>query len=69
MNRTALAPEKFAPLIVTAVPTGPLVGLNPVKLGGVPAAAGSADIEMTSATITADAPHAPMIVFRPTFGS
>ena len=56
LNCTALAPPKFAPLIVTLVPTGPLVGLNPVKLGGVPAAAGSAEIEITSATIAADAP-------------
>ena len=29
MNLTALAPVKLEPLMVTLVPTGPLVGLNP----------------------------------------
>ena len=28
LNRTAVAPLKFVPLIVTAVPTGPLVGVK-----------------------------------------
>src|SRR2546421_612450 len=31
---TWLAPMKFAPVIVTAVPTGPLVGVNDVIVGG-----------------------------------
>jgi hypothetical protein len=32
-NRTEVAPVKFVPLIVTLVPTGPLVGLNDVIVG------------------------------------
>ena len=31
---TAVAPVKFVPLIVTLVPTGPLVGAKPVIVGG-----------------------------------
>ena len=31
---TALTPVKLVPLIVTLVPTGPLVGLNEVTVGG-----------------------------------
>src|SRR5438093_3212745 len=34
MNRTALAPVKLVPLIVTLVPTGPLVGVKLVMVGG-----------------------------------
>ena len=34
-NRTALAPVKLEPLIVTAVPTGPLVGVKLVIVGGL----------------------------------
>jgi hypothetical protein len=33
-NVTVVAPVKFAPLIVTVVPTGPLVGVNPLTVGG-----------------------------------
>jgi hypothetical protein len=33
LNETAVAPEKLVPLIVTDVPTGPLVGLNDVIVG------------------------------------
>jgi hypothetical protein len=33
LNFTAVAPERFAPLIVTAVPTGPLAGLNEPIVG------------------------------------
>ena len=33
LKRTAEAPEKPAPLMVTEVPTGPLVGVNPVIAG------------------------------------
>ena len=56
LNCTELAPAKFEPLIVTLVPTGPLVGLKPEKLGGTPATAGSAEIQITKATIAEDAP-------------
>ena len=34
LNLTAVAPVKFDPLMVTLVPTGPLVGLNEVTCGG-----------------------------------
>jgi hypothetical protein len=33
LNRTLVAPVRFVPLIVTAVPTGPLDGLNDVIVG------------------------------------
>jgi hypothetical protein len=33
LKRTAVAPVKFVPLILTEVPTGPLVGLNDVIVG------------------------------------
>src|SRR5437879_769979 len=35
LNRTAVAPVKFAPLIVTLVPTGPLLGVKLVIVGGL----------------------------------
>jgi hypothetical protein len=39
LNVTAVAPVKFVPVIVTLVPTGPVVGVKPVIVGGlVPAA-------------------------------
>ena len=70
LNCTALAPAKFAPLIVTLVPTGPLVGLNPVKLGGVPAAAGKRrDRDRREPRSPRTPPRAPTIAFRRTFGS
>ena len=56
LNATWVAPAKFAPLIATLVPTGPLDGLNPEMLGGVPAAAGNDVMEITRATIAAVAP-------------
>jgi hypothetical protein len=34
LNVTPVAPLKFVPLIVTLVPTGPLVGVKPVIVGG-----------------------------------
>ena len=34
LNVTAVAPVKFVPLIVTLVPTGPLVGEKLVIVGG-----------------------------------
>ncbi len=37
LKRTALAPEKYVPLIVTDVPTGPLVGENDVTVGATEA--------------------------------
>ena len=33
MNLTAVVPVKFVPLIVTLVPTSPLVGVKPVIVG------------------------------------
>jgi hypothetical protein len=35
LNVTAVAPVKFVPMIDTLVPTGPLVGLNEVTVGGL----------------------------------
>jgi hypothetical protein len=35
LNVTAVAPMKFVPLIVTLVPSGPLVGVKPVIVGAV----------------------------------
>src|SRR5882762_6810128 len=35
LNRTALAPVKFVPLIVTLVPTGPLLGVKLAIVGGL----------------------------------
>ena len=35
LNRTAVAPVKFVPLIVTVVPTGPLVGVKLVIVGAL----------------------------------
>jgi hypothetical protein len=35
LKRTAVAPPKFVPLIVTLVPAGPLVGEKPVMVGGL----------------------------------
>ena len=35
LNRTAVAPVNFVPLIVTIVPTGPLVGVKLVIVGGL----------------------------------
>ena len=34
LNRTLVAPVKFVPVTETAVPTGPLVGLKEVMVGG-----------------------------------
>jgi len=36
LNATAVAPVKFVPVIVTPVPTGPLVGVKPAIVGGLP---------------------------------
>lgn len=41
LNSTRLAPVKFVPLIVTLVPTGPLVGVNDEIVGGAARAAGA----------------------------
>ena len=35
LNVTAVAPVKFAPLIVTLAPTGPLVGVKLEMVGGL----------------------------------
>ena len=34
LKRTVVAPVKFVPVMTTEVPTGPLVGLKPVTVGG-----------------------------------
>ena len=39
LNLTAVAPVKFVPLIVTLLPTGPLVGVNVVIVGALPTGA------------------------------
>ena len=36
LNRTTVVPVKLAPLIVTLVPTGPIVGVKFVIAGGAP---------------------------------
>ena len=36
LNVTPVAPVKFVPVIWTFVPTGPLVGVNDVTVGGLP---------------------------------
>jgi hypothetical protein len=41
LNSTRLALTKLVPLIVTEVPTGPLVGVNDVMVGGAASAAGA----------------------------
>ena len=35
LNRTAVAPVKFVPLMATLVPAGPLVGVKLVIVGGL----------------------------------
>ena len=35
LNRTAVTPVKFVPLMVTFAPTGPLVGVKPVIVGAL----------------------------------
>jgi hypothetical protein len=35
LKLTAVAPKKFAPLIVTLAPTGPPTGVNPLIVGGL----------------------------------
>jgi hypothetical protein len=47
LNRTADAPEKFAPSIVTTVPTAPLVGENEV-MAGVPAGPITKSVELVA---------------------
>jgi hypothetical protein len=46
LNRTAVAPVKFVPLIVTLVPTGPLVGVKLVIVGG------GVPVEFDTVTVT-----------------
>ena len=36
LNETPVAPDKFVPVSTTEVPTAPLVGANPVIVGGDP---------------------------------
>ena len=61
LNVTEVVPAKFVPWMATLVPTGPLLGSKLEMVGEVPAAAGNAVIERTSATIT---PYIPMLRTR-----
>jgi hypothetical protein len=56
LNVTEVVPAKFVPWMATLVPIGPLPGSKLEMVGEVPAAAGNAVIERTSATITPDTP-------------
>jgi hypothetical protein len=53
-NPTDVVPAKLVPLIVTIVPTGPLVGLKLEMLGSVLAFAGRRIVTMRKAAIIAD---------------
>jgi len=54
LNRTAVAPVKFLPLIVTTVPTGPLAGEKPVITGATTNVA--ALVAVPPAVVTLSAP-------------
>ena len=47
-NFTAVVEEKFVPVIVTDVPTGPLDGEKPLMVGGAPAPVTLKFVELTS---------------------
>ena len=61
LNRTAVTPVKFVPLMVTFAPTGPLVGEKVVMVGGgmtvklVPLVAVPADVVTLSGPVVAPA--------------
>src|SRR5258707_757630 len=62
LKATAVAPVKLVPLIVTFVPTGPLLGVKPVIVGLVVAPAGSPPSQATkvNAGVYASIPTSPV---------
>jgi hypothetical protein len=65
LNATAVAPVKFVPLIVTLVPTGPLVGVKPEIVGeppagGPPAGSPPSHAEKVNAGVNASMPTSPV---------
>jgi hypothetical protein len=52
LNRTCVAPQKSVPLMVTGVPTGPLVGENDVIVG----ATAADTVKLSAAVFVDDAP-------------
>jgi hypothetical protein len=63
LNATAVAPVKFVPLIVTLLPTGPLVGVKPEIVGeppaGEPAGSPPSHAEKVNAGVYASIPTSP----------
>jgi hypothetical protein len=59
LNATAVAPVKLVPLIVTLVPTGPLVGVKPVIVGDPPAVSPPSHAEKVNAGVYASIPTSP----------
>ena len=56
LNRTAVAPVKFEPLIVTLVPTGPLAGVKLVIVGAAMTAKFVALVAVPPAVVTLSGP-------------
>ena len=56
LNFTAVAPVKFAPLIVTLVPTGPLVGVKLVIVGAGMTVKGVALVAVPPDVVTLSVP-------------
>jgi len=59
LNATAVAPVKFVPLIVTPVPTGPLVGAKLAMVGSGPAGSPPSQAENVNAEDNASIPTSP----------
>jgi len=60
LNVTAVAPVKFVPLIVTLVPTGPLVGVKLLIVGVPPAISPPCHAEKVKAGVYASIPTSPV---------
>ena len=64
MKATTVAPVKFAPVIVTLVPTGPLVGVKELSVG---AAVGTVTVKLVEVlavppgVVTLPSPHRPTV--------
>jgi hypothetical protein len=56
LNFTAVAPRRFAPVIVTDEPAGPLVGVNPVMVGGATTVKSVALVATPSGVVTVIGP-------------
>ena len=56
LNATAVAPVKFVPVIVTLVPTGPLVGAKLVIVGGLTTVKGLALLAVPTGVVTLSGP-------------